>query len=182
MGQDKALVPLGGKPMVEHVIAAVRPISDSLLLVTNYPETLAFLNLPMVGDREPGAGALPGLQTALSAASSELVLLVACDMPFVSTPLLRYLIERVEQADAAVPIWADRFQPTCAVYRREPCLAAVEAALAAGKKRMIGWFEAVEVVGVDSAEIEPHDPTGRTFFNVNTPDELMQAERMLEAF
>ena len=181
MGTDKALVELGGQTMIEHVISRVQHLGEEVLVTTNRPKSYAFLNLPMASDEVPGAGALPGLRTALRAARGVFVVLVACDIPFVSPALLRLLIERVQEADVAVPVWEDRFQPLCAVYRRETVLQAVEDALAAGKKRMISFFEDVRVVEVNSAEIAHHDPDGLTFFNINTPEELQIARERVAA-
>lgn len=178
MGRDKALVQLADKAMVQHVVDAVSQVSSNLLLVTNNRVELAYLDLPMMSDADPGAGALPGLLTALQAATDELVLLVAVDMPFVAPRLLSHMVEIIGDADAVVPRWENRFQPTCAVYRRKPCMQAVEMVLGSGKRRMISWFDAVKIREVDSAEIRQFDPDGRTFFNINTPADLAQAERM----
>ena len=179
MGRDKALVTLGDKPMIAHVIERVEPLADELLITTNNQPALARFGYRMAADEEPGAGALPGLRTALAAARGMLVVLVACDMPFVNRKLLERQLALLGEADVVVPRWENRLQPMHAVYRREPCLAAVDAALAHGEKRMISWFGEVEVVEVSSAEIAKIDPNGYSFFNANTPDELFQAERLL---
>ena len=180
MGRDKAHVQLDGRPLIEHVLAQVNGLTDDILITTNDQASLAHLELPMASDAEPGAGALPGLRTALAAATGEHVLVVAVDMPFLRRKLLAYLLALSPYADVVVPMWDGRLQPTCAVYKREVCLGAVDAALAAGKQRMIGWFDDVEVVVVDSAEIIEFDPDGLSFFNTNTEEELATAEDMLK--
>ncbi len=183
MGTDKGLVWLNGRPMLTHVLDRVRPLSDSVLITTNNQADYAQFGLPMASDEAPGAGALPGLETALRAATGDVVVLVACDMPFLSTDLLRHqlAISAETDADVVVPRWEKRLQPTHAVYRREPCLAAVVVALAAGEKRMISWFDAVKLVEISAEEVAQFSPDGRTFFNVNTPEELTQAEAMIDA-
>ncbi len=90
MGQNKAIPLFKGQPLIQRVVDRVQLVADELLVTTNGPELLKFLNLPMFVDTLPGTGALGGLYTALSAASNPLVAVIACDMPFVSAGLLEY--------------------------------------------------------------------------------------------
>ncbi|HET7011134.1 MAG TPA: molybdenum cofactor guanylyltransferase [Anaerolineales bacterium] len=178
MGTDKGLVLLAGRPLVVHVLDRLKPLADESLVTTNHPEGYAFLGLRMASDAEPGAGALAGLATALEAASGERVILVACDMPFVQPKLVRRLLELAEDHDAVVPRRAGEFEPLLAVYRRR-CLEPIREALAAGKNRVISFFPSVRLRPVDEAEWSPLDPAARSFFNVNTPEDVAIAERML---
>jgi len=130
MGEDKALIHLAGIPLIERVLARIGGLADEILITTNRPETLAHLNLRMVGDEVPGAGALHGLKTALDAARGEIILVLSCDTPFVSRELLEHLLIRAQEADAIVPKDGDKYEPLQAVYNRARCLPAVEAALA----------------------------------------------------
>ena len=179
MGRDKALVPLAGRPMIEHVLARLVGLGDETLVTTNNPDEMAFLGLPLVSDEEPGAGALPGLRTALQAARGDRVLIVACDMPFANRLLLEHLVTLSAQVDVVVPRWKDRYQTMQSVYARKRCLAAVEETLARGERRMISFYPQVRVRIVSSEEVAEYDPSGRSFFNVNTPEELLEAERFL---
>lgn len=176
MGRDKGLVYLNDKRMIEHVLAAVDGLGDETLITTNNPNGYAYLGLPMFGDDKPGAGALPGLRTALHGANGVYVLVVACDMPFLNRELLQFIIDQRAGVDVVVPQWDGRFQPTHALYRREPCLAAVEDALAANRRRMIGFYRDVMVREISAETVAKFDPIGRTFFNVNTPKDLQLAE------
>lgn len=178
MGQDKGLVPLAGKPMVEHVLERVRGLGDEILLTTNFPEPYAYLNLRMASDEEPGAGALPGMLTALHAAAYPHVLIVACDMPFLNRDLLQYQLSLAEQADVVVPFWEENVQPMHGVYGRERCLAAVEKALERGRRRLISFYDDLHVLTIPPDTIRQYDPAGLTFFNANTPEELAQAENL----
>lgn len=178
MGRDKALVPLAGLPMIQHVLARLEGLGDETLVTTNNEE-LDFLDLPLISDEEPGAGALYGLRTALSAARGDTVLVVACDMPFVNRLLLEHLVELSEKADVVVPRWNDRYQTLQSVYARKKCLKAVEDALESGEQRMISFYPQVKVRIVPPEEVAEYDPTGRSFFNVNTPEDLSEAEEFL---
>lgn len=179
MGRDKGLVLLNGQTMVEHALQRVRGLGEEILLTTNAPDDYAHLGLRMAGDERPGAGALPGLQTALQAAQGELVLLVACDMPFLNRPLLAHMLKCAAAADVVVPYWNEQYQTMHAVYRRQVCLDAVTEALAQGQKRMISFYPAVRVQTIGPDVISRFDPAGYTFFNVNTPEELEQAEKII---
>jgi molybdopterin-guanine dinucleotide biosynthesis protein A len=181
MGSDKALVLLGGKTMIEHVLARVAGLGDEIIITTNNPGELGRFGLPLVADPIPGAGALFGLQTALAAAHESHVLLAACDMPFLQRPLLERLIALAPRADVVVPRIEGRFEPLLAVYARTPCLEAVQRAIDAGERRMISFFPQVEVLALDEEQLRPFDPHQTSFFNVNTPEDLRRAEEMLAA-
>lgn len=179
MGQDKALVPLAGRPMIEHILTRLAGLGEETIITTNKPEDYEYLDLPLASDEEPGAGALPGLRTALKAAHGDNVLVLACDMPFVNRLLVEYLLGLAPAADVVVPRWQDTYQTMHAVYARKSCLRAVDKALEQGEQRMISFYSDVKVHPVPPEEIAEIDPHGRSFFNVNTPEDLAEAERFL---
>lgn len=165
--------------MIQHVLARLTGLGDETLITSNNPDELGFLNLPIVADEEPGAGALWGLHTALSAARGDSVLIIACDMPFINRLLLEHLVEVAPKADVVVPRWNDRYQTMQTVYARKKCLKAVEDTLEHGDRRMISFYPQVKVRIVSPEEVTEFDPTGRSFFNVNTPEDLIEAERLI---
>ena len=181
MGQDKGLINLAGRPMVDYVIDQVSDLADDLLITTNNIYEYVQFDLRMAPDAEPGAGALPGLKTALSKAMGEYVLVVACDMPFLNSSLLKHQVEKAfaTGADVVVPEWEGRTQTMHAVYKRESCLAAVEQALADGKARMTSFYDGLQVIKIEETEVATFSPTGNSFKNVNTPEELAAAEKLL---
>ena len=179
MGQDKALMPFLGRPLVERIVARLADLGDEVLVTTNRPHDYAFLNLPLFSDLMPGLGALGGLYTALQAAKHALVAVVACDMPFVDPNLLRAQIDLLERegADVVIPRSDEGFEPLHAIYRRETCLPAVKAALDRGDRKMISWFDAVKVRVMTMEEVAAVDPGFRSFINVNSPEEFKRAEQ-----
>lgn len=180
MGQDKALLPFLGKPLIARVLGRVRPIADELLVTTNRPENYAFLGLPLFSDRLPGRGALGGLYTALSIANRPLVGVVACDMPYVSAALLAAARDLLADPaiDAVIPRTADGTEPFHAVYRRETCLPLIQAALENDKWRVDAWFSHANLSFLNSEEVQTYDPRQLAFWNVNTPEEFRQAEQL----
>ncbi|HEX6304705.1 MAG TPA: molybdenum cofactor guanylyltransferase [Anaerolineales bacterium] len=180
MGRDKGLVPFLGQALILRVIERVRPLADEVLVTTNQPEDYGFLGLPLFEDLIPDRGALGGLYTALSAAQHASVAIVACDMPFVNPGLLELAQNRLleQGVDAVMPETERGMEPFHAVYLRETCLQAVEAALQAGKWRLISWLPDVRVARISGEEILRYDPRQLAFFNVNTPEDLHQAEQL----
>jgi len=179
MGENKALKLFLGRPLIQRVSERVAPIADELLVTTNEPDDYAFLSLPLFPDVKPGRGPLGGLYTALTAASHPIVAVVACDMPFASAPLLAAAagILEQEQADVVIAETPEGFEPLHAVYRRGPCLAAVESAMKADQWRMISWFSKVRVRKLTHEELSEFNPDGLAFWNLNTPEEFSEAER-----
>jgi molybdopterin-guanine dinucleotide biosynthesis protein A len=165
--------------MIEHVLARVTGLGDETVITTNNPDDYAYLGVRLASDEDPGAGALQGLLTALHAVQGNTMLLIACDMPFVNRLLLEHLLDLAGEADVIVPRWDTLYQTMQAVYARKPCLRAVEKALAAGERRMISFYPDVKVRAVSPEEVAEYDPSGRSFFNVNTPEDLAEAERLL---
>jgi molybdopterin-guanine dinucleotide biosynthesis protein A len=178
MGRDKALLPLGGKPLIKHVLQRVEGLGDEVLITTNQPKDYAFLGKRMVGDRQPGAGALDGLLTALEAAHGARVLLLACDMPFVSRALLEHLLEIDTDADVVIPRREGKLQPLHAIYAKS-CAGQVREALRAGQRRMISFFPHIHTRIVEQEILDHYDPDGLSFFNANTPEDLAQAEQLI---
>jgi len=179
MGENKALKPFLGRPLVQRVVERLAPFADELLLTTNQPEDFAFLKLPLFTDIKPGRGPLGGLYTALVSAKYPFVAVVACDMPFASAPLLVAAAGFLNQdeADVVIAEAAEGFEPLHAVYRRETCIPAIESAIDADQWRMISWFPRVKLRRLTPDELRHYDPQGLAFWNVNTPDEFSQAEQ-----
>lgn len=184
MGTDKALALLHGRPLIAHVLDAVRPLADELIITTNRPHAYSVPDARLVADDAPGAGALAGLRTALAAAQHPVVLVVACDMPCLQRPLLAHLLALLDDAvDAVVPTWDGHRQPLHAVYRRAACLPAVETALAAGQRRVDSFLSAVRLRPVTPAECAQIDRYGVSFTNINSAADLsrLQARGAREA-
>lgn len=178
MGENKALRPFLGRPLIERVMGRLEPIADEILITSNDPGAFDFLRIRQIPDLRPGFGPLGGLYTALAAAKHPSVAVVACDMPFASAPLIvasaGLLLQ--EEADVVIAQSPEGYEPMHAVYRREVCLPAIAAAMDEGKLRVISWFPQVRVRRLSEAERARYDPDGIAFWNVNTADEFAQAE------
>jgi molybdopterin-guanine dinucleotide biosynthesis protein A len=178
MGSDKALLPFLGKPLILRPLQRLAKLADEILITANQPENYRFLGFTPVPDLLPGFGALGGLFTALSVASHPYVALVACDMPFASLALFAAELDllRESSADAVIPRSEAGKEPFHAVYRRETCLPRVKAALRSDLKRVDSWFSEVNIRYMEPDEIKTYDPQELAFLNINTSEELKEAE------
>ena len=185
MGEDKALKTFLGRPLIQRVVERLSSIADEMIVTTNRPEEYAFLNLPLSlrADLKPGRGALGGLYTAIASAKHPLVAVVACDMPFASATLLeaasRLLV--TEEVDVVIPKSEEGYEPLHAVYRRETCLPAIGSAINADQWKVISWFPQVKVRVLTADEIKRYDLLGLAFWNVNTPEEFAEAEKIAQS-
>jgi molybdopterin-guanine dinucleotide biosynthesis protein A len=188
MGTDKALLPLvaGGQPMLRLVLEQLASVSDDLLVVANEKERYAPFGVRVVPDLHPQVGALGGIQAAITWSAHEYCLVVACDMPFLSLPLLRRMVVEPRNYDVLVPVIPGEsrqradglvFQTLHAIYSKR-CLPFIEKRIAEGKKQVVSFFQEVRVRSLDLDEIVPWDPELRSFFNANTPETLIAAANM----
>ena len=174
MGTDKSFVLFDGRPMIETVIAAVDGLGDETLLITNKPDEYKQFGLPMVGDLYPDHGPLGGIFTAVHVASNPHTLVVACDMPWLNRALLEQMITLRQTADVVVPRWEKFPEPLHAIYSKA-CLESIEANLKEKRLKITGFFGQVAVRFVERAEIEQFDRNGRSFANINSPEDLEEA-------
>ena len=185
MGQSKATVPFGGRPLIMRMVERVAAAADEILITTNEPENLQFLfdeypGLPlrMERDKLDFRGALPGFLTAFETATTPYIAMVACDMVFASAKLIAAECAELSlsQADCVVPVNKHGFEPFHAVYMREACLPAIRAHVNKGEMRAQAFLSDVTVCEFPQARVLSVEPMGGCFINVNTPEELTAIE------
>jgi len=136
MGTDKSMLPVAGRPMIEHICRQLQGTFTRVLISANDAEKFSFLGLDVIPDRIPDQGPLMAVASALEASESELNLVVSCDIPRIGLPVARRLLVEAGEADAVIPVTEDeRQQPLFAVYRRS-ARRCMEQALASGARRL----------------------------------------------
>lgn len=180
-GVNKARLDVGGATTLDRVRAALAALVQETVLVVNDDSLADTPNVHFLPDPEPHAGVLPALLAALEIAASPTCILVACDMPFLSSTLLHWLVEQAADCDVVIPTVGGQLQPMHAVYRRDPCRRSIASALERGDRRMISFLDRLRVCQVDEEKLRGLDPELRSFFNVNTPDDLADARRLAES-
>jgi molybdopterin-guanine dinucleotide biosynthesis protein A len=174
MGSDKAFVMLEGRTLLARALELARTVSDNVRIVGSAEKFAAFA--PVVEDVFRECGPLGGIHAALRASSAELNLMLAVDVPFVPTALLRYLVERARSSDAiaTVPRAGGGWQPLCAVYRREFGEGA-EKALQGGRYKIDALFAGANVQAIGEEELGRTGFAAGMFCNLNTKEELEAA-------
>jgi molybdenum cofactor guanylyltransferase len=163
MGRDKALLPFHGGALVEFVARAVAEAAGKAVLVGD-PERYRVFGYPVLGDRYPGEGPLGGILTALSHSVDDWNLVVACDMPGISSEFLGRLLDAAEAstADVLAPAGpSGRPEPLCSVYHRR-ARARMEHVFARGERKVSLALAVVHTQIIAVTEMNP-------FRNVNTP-------------
>ena len=176
-GLPKGLERIRGVRIIDRVRAALEPVVDDLLLIANDDRASEWLpDVPCAGDVLRDVGSVAGIHAALVHAGTP-VLVVAWDMPFVPSGLLRTLREAGRDSDAAVPESDSRrgLEPLCAFYAAA-CVPAIERRLAAGDRRVIGFYEDVRVARLGAEQVASYGDPALLFMNVNTPEERILAE------
>lgn len=177
-GIDKSALQIGRVSIFDRQMAALDGLADEVVVIGGESARFEGYDVRLVPDRLPHAGALGGIYTALCEATASHVLVIACDLPFASAPLLARLAALAGDAvDAVVPRTADGMQPLCAVYARR-LRSRVRRHIESGHLKVQDLLAAIRVRELGPDEIRSFDPTGRSFFNVNTPDDLEQAVRL----
>src|SRR5688500_14544495 len=179
-GRPKGLLDVGGRRILDRVADAVAAVTGAPpLLVANAAEAASWRpDLQTVPDVRPGCGALGGIYTAVSSGNGP-VLCVAWDMPFVPPELLRTLVGGFMRGgyDAFLPASGGRrgVEPLCAVYG-PACGPAIARRLDAGELQAISFHDDVRIGILSLAQVQEFGDPEELFFNVNTPDDLAQAE------
>lgn len=162
-GRDKGLVSLAGKPLVAHVLAAVRPQVDDTVINTPNVAYGSF-GLPLLEDAIPDrAGPLAGILAALESTRADLVLSVPCDTPRLPPDLVARMLLALDGHEACAAADDARVHPVIALWR--PALAGrLRAWLESGERRVGAWLASLDhaTARFDAA----------TLANANTPEDL----------
>jgi molybdopterin-guanine dinucleotide biosynthesis protein A len=173
-GIDKSALVVGARSILDRQLTLLRGLTRHLLIVTNDRSRVQPVGVPVVVDRIGGAGALGGLYTALVEAPTEQVLVIGCDMPFLTAPFLQFLVERGRDTDAAIPRDEQGRHPLCASYARRTA-PHFHARIKAGDLRIGEALMDLTVREVGPGDLAPFNLDGRLLLNVNTPADYQLA-------
>ena len=191
MGRDKALLDVGGRPLVEHMLALLRGLELNARICGSRPDLARFAEV--VPDNVVRCGPLGGIEAALAISDAELNLFVPVDLPGLPRAFLQWMMERATRSEAVatIPRFGDRLQPLCAVYSRKlheglreslaegscKVMTAVREA-AAGLGEEVDAFDVEAVASTLGSRVWPAHPRMAAWFhNVNTPAEYERQAR-----
>jgi molybdenum cofactor guanylyltransferase len=189
LGQDKRQLRLwgaAGPTLLEYVVGIVGRACADVVVVLNDPQAWSALPARLVPDVYADGGALGGIYAGLLAAEQPYALAVACDMPFLDAGLIGAMLARPRDYDVLTPRSlqpgaarnALDVEPLHAIYAKA-CLEPMRATLESGRRQIAAFFPAVRVAFVEPEETRRYDPAGRSFMNVNTPEQMAEAQREL---
>ena len=169
MGQNKALLNLAGSKLIEHPIKSFSGVTSYISIITNTPELYKDLSLNCYPDIYLDCGPLGGIYSALHYSTTDYILTLACDMPFVSSELLLFLIEEGKNYQVCVPMDKDeKLQPLCALYHKS-CQESILELLDKKKFAPKNLFPLVKTKVVPFKDFASLKGAERFFININTP-------------
>jgi molybdopterin-guanine dinucleotide biosynthesis protein A len=186
MGRDKALLDFGGVPLILHTARLLEPLVAEVTVVGS-PRRYAPLGLRAIADHDegqpsgpgqPGRGPLAGIAAALAATRSPWNVILACDLPYLSTDWLDWLLSRAlrSRGQAVVPRTGRGIEPLAAVYRRE-CAAPIAAALARGERKVSAVVEELRLDCVYPRDWRRIHSSGLILRNMNAPGDYAKARK-----
>ena len=197
MPVPKAFIKINGKRIIEKNLKLMKRLFKEVFVVTNQPEAYFYLGAAMLGDIYNIRGPMTGIFTSIVNSAYTWIFVTACDMPFISEHLIRYMSSKRDDYDAVVPKSSrsafnpptspfnkggqrgifkggqrgDFVEPLFALYSKRLCHN-MEKALVSGKTGMQDFLRNKEVRYITSGEIKGIDPEGKTFINLNTPEDV----------
>jgi molybdopterin-guanine dinucleotide biosynthesis protein A len=168
-GIDKSRLIVEGRSIIVRQLEALRRLTPQVFLVASDAERFADLGVPLVPDAQPGAGALGGLYTALISARADWIVVIACDMPFITSTALDQLVTEAAAADAD-GAWARSargVEPLFACYRTTAA-PRLRALVDAGERRLAA---AGNVLTMREVDVD-----ARVLTNVNTPEDYARVQ------
>jgi molybdenum cofactor guanylyltransferase len=175
LSETKATTPLAGRPLIAYPLEAMEKAGIEVVVVAKRDTRLPELAVPVWYERDEPAHPALGIATVLQRAPTDSVLVVACDMPFVTTELLAHLASL--PYPLALPSAGGRLHPLLGVYARG---LATSFAFSLNKGQSLQQTVAdLSPHLIDESELEQFGKAGRLLFNVNTPEDLERAGEML---
>lgn len=178
MGKNKAFELIGGRRIIDILFDKLRPIFKEITIVTNEPNLYLEFSADVITDIYPGLGPVAGIQAALSHTGADAVFVTGCDMPFVSGPLIQYMLASSNGYDAVVPVVAGRLQPTAAVYCKS-ALTVFTDSLKNQKLKLTRLFEELNAMELDESILGQFGSIDEMFFNINDAAALEKARVMM---
>jgi molybdopterin-guanine dinucleotide biosynthesis protein A len=185
MGRDKTLLKIAGAPLVVRTARALEPLVTNVTVVGSV-RNYAALGLHAMDDHVPARaeaplphqGPLAGISRALNATSAPWNLIVASDLPYLSTEWISWLLARAVDSEAQLVIPRTRhgLEPLAAVYRRE-CAGPISAAFYGGVRKVTEALAGLRMETIDAHEWKALDPDGRILKNMNTPADYAEARK-----
>jgi molybdopterin-guanine dinucleotide biosynthesis protein A len=166
----------GGPSVLNQQLSRLSRVVERTIIIANDADRFSSAGVPVIADLVPEGGALGALYTAVHAATTDRTLVIACDMPFLTEPLLAHLVAAGRDVDIAIPRTARGYEPLCATYSHR---SAQELRRLLDEKRFrlsdVATIPGLNVREIGRDELQTFGPEEVLFFNLNTPDDYARA-------
>lgn len=177
----KSFLKVEGRTIIERSLGVLRKLFDKVVISTNMPERYFSLGALMVGDIKKERGPMTGILSVLAATEDDAAFVVACDMPFVSERLIRYMVDSFEgqgargegKVDAVIPVFNGKLEPMFGIYTKN-AVGMMEDAVDRGEKGIYEMLKKLNVLYIEESEVRKLDPDGKSFVNINTVEDYIK--------
>ena len=174
-GKNKALLKIGDRTVIGRIYAVFRELFDEIILVTNEPLRYMDMDLIITTDIYPARSSLTGIHAGLFTAVHPHIFVTACDTPFLKPEIVKTVLDKIEDRfDVIIPETSNGIEPLCAAYGKQ-CLKPMERHLSRGDFKIRRMFNKLRVRTVSEKMLMAKDPELISFFNINTPEDLIRA-------
>ena len=191
----KGFLEIGGRRIIDSTVELLNTIFKRVVISTNTPELYFYLGVPMVGDIMKYRGPMTGILSALSSLKAPEIFVIACDMPFINPELVLFIVNRWEENtkslphpeinvtpdtfhpsekrkwDGIIPLFDKRPQPLLGIYSKE-IINSMEESINNGETVLRQFLQKINVLYIKEEEIRAIDPKGKSFVNINTPEDF----------
>jgi molybdopterin-guanine dinucleotide biosynthesis protein A len=189
-GRDKALARFGDTPLLLQIVSVAESCTSNVTVVSsaNRYRNLG-AELQILDDRWPGEGPLGGIITALECTANKEPecrwnLILSCDMPFLTSDWLEFLVARAhasaQEIQVILPHSDHGPEPLCACYRTDAA-APLKQAFDRGVRKVTQALKQLRTEVLDDSAWKRFDSAGRLFWNINTPADFAEAQRLWES-
>ena len=170
-GRDKSRVVISGRSIIVRQLDVLQQVAAEIVVVSPFAERFADLSLAVHADRISGLGAIGGIYTAVEVANADNIVVVACDLPFLTAPLLGRLVELAQRADGAWIHSRRGVEPLVACYRKHS-LRSIRNAIDAGRLTAGALADAMSIAELPESALTPFGDPERLLANINTAADL----------
>lgn len=175
MGKNKALLPILGKPVIQHVAKTLSQCTEEVFIIANKPSDYAFLNVPIFSDRYVHIGPLGGMESAFYHIKADRYVFAACDMPFVNPDVYNLLLGKLGLYEAVIPVYDQHMHPLCGIYHKSIFFQIVEQ-INKHDYKLKHLLDQIHVNYISTFDGVPNKTLEKHFFNMNDPNEYEKAK------
>ena len=180
-GQNKSFLTIGDKRIIDRMMECFSKLFDEIILVTNDPTAYLEWDVNIVTDIYPIRCSLTGIHAGLIYSTNPFTFFSACDTPFLSADIVQTVIAAIDSnKDVIIPHTHEGYEPLCAAYSKS-CVKSIEDHLNRQNLKIQGFFNTVRVKEISETQLRSKDPRLLSFFNVNTPEDLIHANSVFAA-